>query len=509
MRSEIYAPVQIVTALLLALNITTNAQTASDTTHILIPGQLFIRGVDNHASNGTAMVINISTTVDLEKGSVFTLSDSEYTGTNGQNKWEHISGGVSGISIKYTGQATIDRGSSICIVIPYTQTGSTQSVQSIEINGSTSTNFSYTGVGKANSSSVIPAIKLNKSGFDHLYLMQSGWHEASGEFQMPGTVIDGFVSVPNGTNESTVVIPPNLTGRDIVHQTPSNFYAFVICNDLLYFCNLIELLDGNGNWTVSTGSSGNDLDSEGICERVCNVSECNGGLETKEIPLDYVCDYSICYGGFSFDGAIVISDIEVDGISLDGEAGFDFPYCWISEYSQGNWICDYTGENGCPGNLPCATELIDDLGNWLTLNDYVFEDIFIEWDRGLWCLMIVQTDADFEIAYFGYEAFDIQLAETIYYPDGTAEEYIYDTIDLGELNLSINIIESNCTYGLYKIVAVPHACEDPEFDWSVGSHYDHVTVQDGTLYSVTVSCDDSCSYEASGYVDPHRFLVEK
>ena len=317
---------------------------------------------------------------------------------------------------------------------------------------------------------------------------------------MPGTVIDGFVSVPNGTNESTVVIPPNLTGRDIVHQTPSNFYAFVICNDLLYFCNLIELLDGNGNWTVSTGSSGNDLDSEGICEMVCNVSECNGAVEFDEIPLDDVCDYTICYVGLPNSDSLVLDNIIVDGISLNEESGFDFPYCWDYNYSLDE--CNYTGEFSCPNNLPCVTDLVDDLAAWLTLNGYIFEDIVIEWDRGLWCLRIIQTDADFEEAYFNFDAYDVIVEEIVYNIDGTIDEYIYDTVYIGEQNFSYTLEGELCSDILQKIIAIPHACEDPEFLWSDNSHGTYIIEDEGSLYSVTVTCDDGCEYENGGYVEP-------
>src|SRR5690606_6710268 len=151
---------------------------------------------------------------------------------------------------------------------------------------------------------------------------QSGWHQLNGQYQMPGSVIDGFVAVPVGTDERNVVTPPSLDGRDIIHQVPFSFYAFVICDNLLYFCDLIELL--NGTWTLSPGTSANDLDVQGICNAVCNFSDCDGAVEIQEIPLDGVCDYSICFGGLSGDGGTIITDIIVDGISLDGVAGFDF-----------------------------------------------------------------------------------------------------------------------------------------------------------------------------------------
>jgi hypothetical protein len=56
------------------------AQTMGDSTRLLLHNQLFIRGVDNHANSDTAMVINLSNSVDLPQGTTFTLTDAEYTG---------------------------------------------------------------------------------------------------------------------------------------------------------------------------------------------------------------------------------------------------------------------------------------------------------------------------------------------------------------------------------------------------------------------------------------------
>lgn len=446
------------------------------------------------------MVINLSNSVDLPKGTVFTLTDSEYVGNSDKNSWEHIDGGVSGITLKYEGQNPISSGSSICIVIPYVANGSPQTLPAVRVNGMES-QFSSSSSGRQNPQGVTPNIKLNRSGFDHLYLMQSEWVVSQDEFLAPGPVIDGFVSVPSGTNKGTVSTPYAIGDRDIIHYTPSLFYAFVICDDLLYFCNIVELLNGSSNWTISSGSSANDLHTQGICSAVCNFSDCDGGVEFQEIALGEVCTYSICNGSFSNFGALVIEDIIVDGISLSEEAGFSFPYCWVNESDQGVWYCGYGDAYGCPSNLLCVDdELINDLAAWLTANDYVYDEIFTEFRRGFWCITITLTDAKFETAFFGYEAFDLEIEEIIYAPDGTTEEYVYDTLFIGEFAFNTYIGSENCIGDLWKVVAIPHGCPDPEYLWGDNSENPYI-VTDNASYYLTITCGNNCTYESGGVIE--------
>jgi hypothetical protein len=456
---------------------------------VLLPGHVFIRAVDSHINGGKDMQVVIGTTVDIYPGTKFLLTDAQYSGDKG-GVWSGEDGSISGFQIEYGGGKPLPAGGNICLVIPYSSGSSMQTITDIKLNGKSTNALVVGNIGKqSRTTKDDPVFKLDKAEVNSIYIGQGTWQRENDDYRLLGNIVGG-ATFDRSRGGKTIDQPLDIKETDIKHDVPSSpsFYAFVICDDLIYFCDILQLIDDGQNWNIGAGSNVNDLDFEAICDKVCGVSDCEDIVDISNSPFhNGLYTHEICWGGLytgdSTGGNYLgdfLTNITVDGNSIVESPEMNFPYCIHFRWPDGD--CNIQNQNLYCGQLPCFnSDFENDFYLWIVNHGYRVESVVVAWypDFRNGCLTIEGTDIETIEGTFEVEEISIHVYQFTTYDD--------------ESDLVTLEAKTSCTPVAYQ--------------WNTGETSPSIVADMFSTYIVTVTCDDGCEYVQSyNYYDENNNL---
>jgi hypothetical protein len=451
----------------------TIGQTSSQ---VLLPGHVFIRAVDSHINGGNDMQVIIGTTVDIYPGTKFLLTDAQYSSDKG-GVWSGENGSISGFQIEYGGKKPLPAGGNICLVIPYSSGSAMQTIADIKLNGKSTNALLVGNIGKqSRTTNDDPVFKLDKAEVNSIYIGQGTWQRENDNYRLLGNIVGGATF--DRSSGRTIDQPIDIKGTDIKHDVPSSptFYAFVICDDLIYFCDILQLIDDGHNWNIGAGSNGNDLDFEAICNKVCGVSDCEDIVSITDGPHNNgLTTHQLCYGIHFLEGNYIgdfLTNFSIDGNSIIGSSEMNFPYCMHFIYADNT--CWVQNQNlYCGDILPCIKiEFEQDLYQWLINHGYDVESVVVAWkpsDRDV-CITIKGTN--------------IETIEATFEWDEIPGLYTYEFQAFDD--------ESE-----FIVLDAKTSCAPVAYQWNTGETTSSIVADMFSTYIVTVTCDDGCEYVQS------------
>ena len=453
------------------------------------PFSIVFMGIDNEIDSIGSDKITLMLVRELKSGESFSITNGIYHKKDSLHSTSYWTSAIenqniSSQQITYTGGATLPPGTIICGEVPGEGTGEQLLINNLSINGEPADEmFEVTN----NGLNVNPDLDIKTDKWGAYYIYQGEFFKEDGEAKLLGTIIDGIAMGISQRNLEAIGIPPELgVGTDIsvIDNTGSN-YVYVLCDGVLYKCEIEVNVKDWGKWNRYEGTNGDDMTLEEICDMLCGVSDCNGILDieidTSANGSEELCDYGVCLMQFGVPTGF-INDIHValpDGTEqdLNGEPEFHFNYYG----NQSSYICD----------------LADDVQNWLDDNGYpgtaYMSSSYSAWNgscRGLGtCNFLVIEGTNVDFIYVVGQEDDVN--------DPIQYEYF---------------VESNCGFSGNEdgttLIAEIDNCGDPEYLWSTDETTQSIVVDNPGWYFVTVTCGDTCEYVDSILISPTQNSLE-
>lgn len=456
------------------------------------PYSIVFVGIDNEIDQSGTDRITMMVVREMKKDLRFSLTNAVYHKSSDTTDRAYWTSGnpndlVASQSITYTGDPALPPGTIICGDLPGEGLGEALLFNNITINGQPADNlFNVENDGLSPN----PNLNMETDRWGNLYIYQGFFFDDRSATYMLGSVIDGIAMGISNSDLIEQGIPQELGSNiemSLVENTGST-YIFVLCDGVLYLCEIPFILKDPRNWNRFNGTELNDLTLEELCEMLCGVSDCPGVVEVSveeggQGGPTQVCDYVICnmpfYGGY-------IDDIEVklpngDNISLTVEPEFSFNYYYPASSGQSS-----------------IADLASHINNWLTANGYLgnaymtssYPNYPYGSCRGMGdnnFLVIEDTNVEFVIA------------EGIGDNPVSPEEWTY-------------FYRHNCgpiaNESEYVLTATIDNCDDPEFLWSTGETTQSIIVSEPGIYTVTITCADDCEYEGEIKINPPQGNLE-
>ncbi len=248
----------------------------------LPPRGLFFSGIANTGGQENVTAFYLTNSVAIEPGTSFSLVSGNYTNTGGGNgNWTGNSGNsFSTIYVIYVGDQVIEEGNNFCIFITDINPLDLGLGMTISIGGIDQTsNFIINSGGTPND------IKIDNRTEGSYYITQGEWYKKDGEYRLAGSVIDGISFGKSKEEVKSIGIPADLGGGmtilDGTQSIDGSFYAILVCDGLIYICDITEYILNPVNWESYIGVDG-QVDLQALCDDLCGyATDCEEEEELK------------------------------------------------------------------------------------------------------------------------------------------------------------------------------------------------------------------------------------
>ena len=317
----------------------------------LPPRGLFFSGIANTGEPYNTTAFYLSNTVDMEPGTSFSIVNGTYNpGGSGGGTWSGASGNpFSTIYVIYVGDQVMEAGNNFCIFITDINPLDFSSGMSISVNGIDQTqNFMISSGGTPND------IKIGRNRSGTYYLTQGSWYKQKGSYKLMGTVIDGISYGKTRSELQAFGIPTDLGGDMSVidgfgGNTDGSFYGILVCDGLIYVCDITDYILDPDNWEMYVGDDG-QVDLQALCDDLCGyATDCEDDIEINledcilSLVSDLPCDEPLTYKWEKLNSNDEYEVVE-EGLIIVGEV----PDYQVTE--NGVYILEIECDGGCVFN---------------------------------------------------------------------------------------------------------------------------------------------------------------
>ena len=390
----------------------------------LPPRGLFFSGIANTGEPYNTTALYLSNTVDMEPGTSFSIVNGTFNpGGSGGGTWSGASGNpFSTIYVIYVGEQVMEAGNNFCIFITDINPLDLGAGMSISVNGIDQTqNFIISSGGTPND------IKIGQNNSGTYYLTQGSWYKQKGSYKLMGTVIDGISYGKTRSEMEALGIPADLGGGMSDLGTSSgnidgSFYGILVCDGLIYVCDITDYLLDPDNWSTYFGDDG-QVDLQALCDDLCGyATDC--GDNDIEINLDN-CVLSLvseipCDDPLTYKWEKLNSNDEYEVIDEGAITGGEVPDYQVTE--NGIYILEIECDGGCSFNSNPV--IANNCGDCIATVNITQSD----------CHLIAElTNCNGEPTYQWY-----QLIESKWEEITGATEYEYDAVEPGMYQVAVS-----------------------------------------------------------------------
>lgn len=249
----------------------------------LLPSRgLFFSGIAHSEIQNNKTAFYLSNSVDIEPGTSFSIVSGSYLniGQGAGNWYGNGTTPFSQINFVWVGEPSLQEGTNFCIFIsdydPFNLGGG--NVQ-ISVNGIDQTNNFL-----INTFGTMKGFEIDFNQKNTFYLTQGSFDKKSGFYNLNGTVLDG---IGLGYSKNELIsqgIPQSLAGSistlDNHSDFSGSFYGILVCDGLIYICDISEYIANPENWEVFVDDKGN-IDLQALCDALCGYINCDGNISIK------------------------------------------------------------------------------------------------------------------------------------------------------------------------------------------------------------------------------------